>query len=130
MEALHITLSKRLPSLKAALVEAGYPNREVDELMRLLAGIFVVENLAKGGINLDRAKVNKVLSAQIANGYSWYAAIKYLSGKRAREIFAQRTALIQQIGGSEMIHIFNVVLPTIGEVMDRADYDAPKATRH
>lgn len=130
MDALHLKLSERLPSLKAALVEARYPNGEIDELLRLFVGIFVLESLVADGLNFDRSKVNKVLSAQIANGYSWYSAMKFLTGKRAREIFVQRTDLIREIGGSQMVYLFNVVLPTIGEVMAQVDQGAAKTLRH
>lgn len=129
MDSLHLKLSERLPPLRAALVEAKYPNTEIDELMRLFVGIFVLESLASGGQNFDRSKVNKVLSAQIAIGYSWYSAMKFLTGKRAREIFVQRTDLIREIGGSQMVYLFNVVLPTIGEVMEQADKSAAQTQR-
>lgn len=44
--------------------------------MRLFVGILVLESLDSGGQSFDRGNANKVLSAQIANGYSWYSAIK------------------------------------------------------
>lgn len=124
MDALHVKLSGRLPLLRAALVEARYPNQEINELMRLFVGIFVLECLASDDPKFDRGKVNKVLSAQIANGYSWYSAMKFLTGKRAREIFEQRTDLIREIGGSQMVNLFNVVLPTIDNVMEQVENKA------
>jgi hypothetical protein len=129
VDALHVKLSERLPLLRAALVEARYPNQEVDELMRLFVGIFVLECFATADPQFDRSKVNKVLSAQIANGYSWYSAMKFLTGRRAREIFVQRTDLIREIGGSQMVYLFNVVLPTIGDVMEQVDNKAAKTQR-
>lgn len=129
MDALHIKLSERLPLLRAALVEARYPSHEIDGLMRLFVGIFVLERFASDDPKFDRSKVNKVLSAQIANGYSWYSALKFLTGKRAREIFEQHIDLIREIGGSPMVYLFNVVLPTVGDAMEQFDNKAENSLR-
>lgn len=98
--------------------------------MRLLAGILVLESLAAGEETIDRIKVNKVLSAEIGNGYSWYSAVKFLTGKRAREIFTSRIDLIREIGGSKLVHLFNVVLPTIGDVMELVERKTRTAQSH
>lgn len=111
MKALHDTLADELPKVKEALREAGYSESDTFELARLFAGLHVLLCFSVGGNDFDRRKVNKVLQRQIASGFSWYAALQFLSGQRAKTIFVKRTEVIRELGGSALVHAFNVILP-------------------
>lgn len=116
---LHERLETQLPRVREALSSnAALSAKEAHALLRLLAGILVLESLSvPNDKDFDRAAVNKALVAHIGAGYSWASVLQYLSGKRARELFARRTDLILQIGGNEMVTLFQVVLPTIDKML-------------
>lgn len=118
MTVLHEILADRLPKLKTLLREAKYSDTDIAELTRLFAGLYVLLCFAVDANGFDRKKVNAVLQAQVVSGFSWYAALKYLSGQRAREIFVNRSAVIREIGGSELMYAFNVVLPQARDLVD------------
>lgn len=118
MTALHDTLADKLPKLKTLLGEAGYGHNDIGELIRLFAGLYVLICFAIDAKGFDRNKVNMTLQAQIGSGHSWYSSLKYLTGQRAKEIFIARTEVIREIGGSELVLAFNVVLPQARNALD------------
>jgi hypothetical protein len=113
MVALHEKLADGLPKLKAALREAGYCESDIKELIRLFAGLEVLICFAVDSESFDRDKVNRALCAEIGSGFSWYAALKYLTGQRARDVHVKRTDLVREIGGSRLVQAFNTLLPQL-----------------
>lgn len=118
MTELHDVLSHKLPEIKRLLLEAGYGTHDVAELLRLFAGLYVLLCFSVDADGFNRKKVNAELQKQIGSGHSWYSSLKYLAGQRAQEIFGSRTDVIRDIGGSEMVKAFNVILPQARGLVD------------
>lgn len=115
---LHELISQRLPAIKGLLIDAGYGKNDVEELTRLFAGLYVLLCFAVDPESFDRKKVNTELQKQMGSGHSWYSSLKFLTGQRAQVIYISRTDVIREIGGSEMVKAFNVILPQVRDLVD------------
>lgn len=98
------------------------------ELMRLFAGLYVFFLMpAMSEHDTERRAVNTVLRSRIGLGYSWYACLKFLSGARAKAVFAKHGDVVRAVGGSEMMLTLNRVMPTLPDVLAKIDREVARA---
>lgn len=92
------------------------------ELMRLFAGLYAFYLMPTISVSdVERRAVNTVFRARIGLGYTWYSCLKFLSGARARAVFAKHGDVIRAVGGSEMMLAFNQIMPTLPDVLAKID---------
>jgi hypothetical protein len=84
---------------------------EGGEMLKLVAGLSIVYRMASGEAFPDRDQLNYILRSQLGTGHSWYTCIQFLSGQRARTIFAEQQERFRDIGGVPFMHFANHVLP-------------------
>ena len=118
MNQLDVTLNEDLPKLAAMLSAAGYCIQDISEIKKLFAGLFVLTYFVVDENSFNRDQVNKALRLHLGSGHSWYSSLKFLTGERAKTIFTNRSDVIREIGGSELIRAFNVILPQARNVID------------
>lgn len=100
------------------------------ELMRLFAGFYVLRLLPLlSEHDAERRAVNAVLRSRIGLGYSWYACLSFLSGARAKAVFAKHSDVVREVGGSEMMLILNQVMPTLLDVISKSTVQNHERTR-
>jgi len=90
---------------------SSVPFEERGEMLKLVAGLSIVYQMASGEAFPERDQLNHVLRSQLGTGYSWYTCMQFLSGQRARTIFAERQERFREIGGAPFMRFANHVLP-------------------
>lgn len=99
------------------------------ELMRLFAGLYVFFLMpVMSEHDNERRAINAVLRSRIGLGFSWYSCLKYLSGARAKTIFAAHGDVVRAAGGSEMMLAFNQIMPTLPDVLAKIDREVRRSS--
>lgn len=105
-----LDLRGKLDSLDDAL-RNRVPFNERGEMLKFIAGLSLVFHVASGAGFPNRVQLNYVLRMSLGAGYSWYTCLQFLSGERARKIFADQQDLFREIGGAPLMLFANHVLP-------------------
>lgn len=90
---------------------SSIPFEKRAEMMKLVAGLSISFHMASGAPFPPRDQLNFVLRSQLGSGYSWYSCLQFLSGQRARTIFAEQQDQFRAIGGAAFMRFANHVLP-------------------
>jgi hypothetical protein len=104
-----LQLSEKLVGLVQGWSSIPFEKRA--EMMKLVAGLLIVFHMASGAPFPERDQLNFVLRSQLGSGYSWYSCMQFLSGQRARTIFAEQQDRFRAIGGAPFMRFANHVLP-------------------